>query len=108
MARRGNDEEAHLSTIIPLRSDIGVVLTKRQLAAHLDRSCRWIELKVADGMPSIPPTARYPHRRFRLVDVEAWLKDGRAKRATTVDRVAALEVQMASLTAMVDQLRMAR
>jgi hypothetical protein len=97
-----------VSSVIALRSDIGVVLTKRQLATHLSRSSRWIELKVAEGMPSIAPTARYPHRRFRLADVELWLKEGQARPATTVERVAALEVSVASLTRMVERLRVAR
>ena len=97
-----------MSTVTALRSNIGVVLTKRQLAAHLGRSSRWIELKVAEGMPSIAPTARYPHRRFRLADIEVWLRDGRARPATTVERVAALEVKMALLTRMVEELRVAR
>src|SRR5437879_861116 len=46
------------------------LLTKQQLAAHLGRSPRWIELRVKEGMPSTDPTVRYPQRRFRLSDVE--------------------------------------
>ena len=97
-----------MNPVIALRSDMRVLVTKRQLATHLGRSSRWVELKVAEGMPSVAPTTRYPHRRFRLADVEAWLKDGRARPATTVERVAALEVKMASLTRMVEQLKVPR
>ena len=61
------------SNVVSIRPSVGVVLGKRQLAQHLGRSPRWIELKVTEGMPSIPPTARYPHRRFVLAEVERWL-----------------------------------
>ena len=80
------------------------MLTKQQLAAHLDRSPRWIEMRVKDGMPSLDPTARFPHRRFRLADVEAWLADASARRATP-DRVERLEVEVARLARIVDQLQ---
>jgi hypothetical protein len=97
-----------LSTVTAIRQGVGVVLNKRQLAQQLARSSRWIELKVGEGMPSIPPTARYPHRRFVLAEVEAWLNGGRARRATTAERVAALEVDVASLRRMIDELRVAQ
>jgi hypothetical protein len=47
-------------------------LTKRQLAAHLGYSTRWIELQVKDGMPC----ERWGGRlRFQVSAVEAWLKE---------------------------------
>jgi hypothetical protein len=73
------------------------LLTKRQLAAALGRSARWIEMRVAEGMPSVGPTPRYPARRFRLADVEAWLSGDRPKRPTLEQRVADLEAKVASL-----------
>ena len=97
-----------LSTVTPIRRDVGVVLNKRQLAEHLARSPRWIELKVGAGMPSIPPTARYPQRRFVLAEVEAWLKEGRTRHATTAERVAALEVDVASLRRMIEEFGVAQ
>ena len=56
-------------------------LTKRQLAAHLGRSIRWVELRTAEGMPSIDPTRRNPSRRYPLRDVEEWLqRNGKLQR----------------------------
>jgi hypothetical protein len=43
-----------------------------------------------------------------LADVELWLEEGQARHATTVERVAALEVRVASLTRMVERLRVVR
>lgn len=80
------------------------LLTKQQLAAHLDRSTRWIEMRVRDGMPSEQPTARFPHRRFRLADVEAWLADSEKKTPAHADRLAQLEDRVARLTATVERL----
>lgn len=80
------------------------LLAKRQLAAHLSRSTRWIELRVREGMPSEPPTRRFPHRRFRLVDVEAWLAQGQEKPSTDHERIVQLERQVATLAATVQQL----
>lgn len=97
-----------MSTVVPIHRSLGVVLTKRQLARHLARSSRWIELKVNQGMPSIAPTERYRQRRFVLADVEAWLTDSRAKRPSTAERVAVLEAEVASLMRMVDELRLAK
>lgn len=80
------------------------LLTKQQLAAHLDRSPRWIEMRVSDGMPSEQPTARFPHRRFRLAEVEAWLADGVRKPPSGAERVATLEAKVARLTTIVERL----
>lgn len=83
------------------------LLTKQQLAAHLDRSTRWIEIRVQAGMPSIDPTVRFPHRRFRLADVEQWLAAGSPappRQQTDHDRVVSLEAEVARLAAIVERL----
>lgn len=79
------------------------LLTKRQLAQHLGRSERWVELRVRDGMPSVDPTRRSPQRRFRLDQVEAWLHDGSQRPASLSQRVATLEEEVARLARVVDQ-----
>lgn len=83
----------------------GPLLTKRQLAAHIGRSTRWVELRMREGMPSVAPTERYPHRRFRLSDVEAWLKAGTPKASGHAERIARLEAEVARLAATVEQLQ---
>jgi len=87
---------------LPPRGD--ALLTKKQLAAVLSRSERWIELKVKEGMPIEEATDRYGRRRYDLRLVQAWLNDGRPK-AAKEDRVAALERQVAELAVEVAELR---
>lgn len=91
-----------MSAVVHLRPQETLV-TKQQLAAHLDRSPRWVELRVREGMPSEAPTRRYPQRRFRLSDVESWLAAGERK-SDRADRVSRLEEQVATLAAKVDRL----
>ena len=81
----------------PSRGD--VLLTKKQLAAHLGRSARWVELKVREGMPVEQATDRYGRRRYDLEAVEAWLRDGKPKSSTrsVQERIASLEQQMSEL-----------
>lgn len=79
------------------------ILTKQQLAAHLGRSTRWVELKTREGMPSMDPTRRFPARRYRLAEVQAWLEAG--ERVAPVDRVGRLEAQVAELTTIVNELK---
>lgn len=83
--------------LVRLSSAGSVLLSKRQLAQHLGRSVRWVELKVVLGMPSVSPTARFPHRRFRLAEVEAWLRAGDVKPPTVGERLAELEREVAQL-----------
>lgn len=92
-----------LSTVAQLRPASEHLLTKQQLAAHLQRSPRWIELRVREGMPSEAPTRRYPQRRFRLSEVEAWLASG-DRQPQPADRLSQLEEQIASLSATVKRL----
>jgi hypothetical protein len=57
---------------LPLRPGAEPWLTKRQLAAHLGYSTRWIEQQVKAGMPC----QRWGGRlRFQVSAVEAWLKE---------------------------------
>jgi hypothetical protein len=46
------------------------LLTKRQLASHFQMSTRWVELRMAEGMPSELISGR---RRYRLSAVNGWL-----------------------------------
>lgn len=50
-----------------------VRVTKQQLAQMLERTPRWIELKVNEGMPSEWDPARR-RRMFRPSEVNEWLK----------------------------------
>ncbi len=82
-----------------------VLLTKKQLAEHLGRSPRWVELKVKEGMPVEEATDRYGRRRYNLRLVDAWLKGGHRTAPVRQDRVAALERRVAELAAQIAELR---
>ena len=57
---------------LPLRPGVEPWLAKRQLAAHLGFTTRWVELRVAEGMPH----ERWGGRlRVRISEVEPWLKE---------------------------------
>lgn len=45
-------------------------LTKDEIAAHYGFSVRWVELRLAEGMPSALIGGR---RRLRLSETERWL-----------------------------------
>lgn len=92
------------AVVAQLRPAAQQLLTKQQLARHLGRSTRWVELRVREGMPSEHPTKRYPQRRFRLSEVETWLAEGERK-PDRADRLAHLEEQVATLAATVEQLQ---
>lgn len=53
-----------------------VLLTKKQLAVHLRRSTRWVEMQMRRGLPVEAATDRFGGRRYDLAKVEAWLRDG--------------------------------
>lgn len=94
-----------MGTVTQLSLAAEHLVTKRQLAEHLGRSTRWVELRVREGMPSEAPTTRYPQRRFRLPEVEAWLAAGKAKPPTPqTRRLADLEERVAELVALVERL----
>lgn len=46
-------------------------LTKRELAAHLGYSTRWVEYRIHEGMPYQRLGCRM---RFRASEVETWLR----------------------------------
>jgi len=93
--------------LVRLPSRGPVLLTKKQLAAHLERSERWVELRVRDGMPVEDATDRHGRRRYDLGLVERWLRSGRPAAAKTKDRIALLEESVADLAAQVAELRKA-
>jgi hypothetical protein len=77
------------------------LLTKKQLAAHLGRSTRWIELQVHRGLPVESSTDRFGARRYDLAKVEAWLRAGEPvarREGGLAERVAALELVVGELT----------
>jgi hypothetical protein len=57
------------------------LLSRQQLAQRLGRSLRWVDARVREGMPSEPPTEGFPHRRFQIDQVDAWLEERGATRA---------------------------
>lgn len=85
------------ATIHQIRSSQPVLLTKKQLAQHLGRSERWVEMRAKDGMPVVEGTDRLGRRRYDLAACEAWLADGRPKSRS--DRLAALEARVEALEA---------
>jgi phage terminase Nu1 subunit (DNA packaging protein) len=91
--------------VISLPSRGPVLLTKKQLAARLGRSQRWVELRVHDGMPVEPGSDRHGRRRYDLHHVEQWLRDRPANRSTRQDRLGKLEQTVAELAAQVAELR---
>jgi hypothetical protein len=94
-----------MSTVTQLSLAAERLVTKRQLAEHLSRSTRWVELRVREGLPSEPPTTRYPQRRFRLSEVEAWLAAGNRKPPTPqTRRITDLEERVAELAASLQRL----
>jgi excisionase family DNA binding protein len=50
-------------------------LTKQQIAEHVGFSVRWVELRVAEGMPCRRMGGRL---RFQRSSVETWLEQRRA------------------------------
>jgi hypothetical protein len=78
----------------------GRLLTKRQLAAELGRSTRWIELRMREGMPVAPRAGSREHARFDLTAVRAWLESRSATpRLPLEQRVEQLEREMSTLVA---------
>ena len=95
-----------MSTATQLSLAVDQLITKQQLSEHLGRSTRWVELRVREGMPSEPPTTRFPRRRFRLAEVEAWLAAGSATPPRRqAQRIAELEERVAELAAALEHLR---
>lgn len=94
------------ANIVPLRASVAQrPVTKAELARHFSRSTRWVELKVREGMPFLPATKRYPHKRFEILACERWMGDSEHKPLTAAERIAELEAKVASLAAQVEELR---
>lgn len=92
-----------MSLVAQLRpSGPGALLTKKELAAALCRSERWIELKQRDGLP-IAKTDRFGRRQYRLADVERWLHDAPAKPRSAAERLDELEREVAQLRRMIEE-----
>ena len=89
---------------LPVRRFPGRLLTKRQLAAELGRSTRWIELRMRDGMPVAPRAAPREHTRFDLTAVRAWLESRCATPKLPLEqRVEQLEREMSTVVAELKQ-----
>jgi phage terminase Nu1 subunit (DNA packaging protein) len=94
-----------MGQLITLPWSCGRLVTKKQLAAHLGRSERWIELRVREGMPVAPASDRYGRRRYDLEQVERWLRCGPPPRTPRDSRLTALERSVADLAAQVAELQ---
>jgi hypothetical protein len=72
-------------------------ITKRELAAHLKMTTRWIEIQQRLGMPFLPcGTAN----RYRIHEVEAWIREYYgSRRPQTAGRDAALRSEAAATIA---------
>jgi hypothetical protein len=93
------------ATVVVLPTRGREIVTKKQLAARLGRSERWVELKARDeGLP-VFDTDRFGRRRYDAQAVESWLRGAKAKPRR--DRVAELEQAIGELRAEVAELRRA-
>ena len=63
------------------------LLSRGALADGLQRSGAWVDARVRHGMPYEPPSRDYPHRRFRLGQVRAWLEQRAATQRTHQGKV---------------------
>lgn len=57
----------------PPRSAPESYLSKQSLAAHYAMSVRWIELRIAEGLPVADYMDKRP--RFRLSETDSWLRE---------------------------------
>lgn len=93
---------------LPTREHGPRLVTKQQLARDLGRSERWVELRAQEGMPRAG-LDRSGRRLFDLTRCEGWLaarseKLAEAVPASTGERLAALEAQVAELTAKIERM----
>lgn len=82
-------------------------MSKKQLAAHLQRSERWIEMRVAEGMPKGPLNAA-GRRLFDPEACEAWLaarQNPGEREPSLAERVERLEREVAELRAVTAEAR---
>lgn len=92
------------ATIVRLHDQAHGLLTKRELAAEIGRSERWIELRQRDGLP-VADTDRFGRRKYSLADVRGWMHEAAHRPRSTADRLAELEAQVRELTAKVQAIQ---
>jgi phage terminase Nu1 subunit (DNA packaging protein) len=86
--------------VVHLRPGPGRVLSKKQLAAQLGRSTRWVELRMREGLPVLPRRTPAEHARFDLDAVHAWIEARADSSPAPLEaRVARLEQLVATLAA---------
>ncbi len=74
------DSKANVSArVYQLPAARPVLLTKKQLAVHLGRSTRWVEMQMRRGLPVEAATDRFGGGRYDLAKVEAWPSCRRAR-----------------------------
>lgn len=91
-------------SVLPVRAP-SRLLSKRELAAELGLSRRWIELRMREGLPVVPRAHHGEQARFDLAQVRAWL-DARADqpaRPSLEQRVHELERAVDTLAAQLDR-----
>jgi hypothetical protein len=93
-----------VSNVVQIHPQTAPWVSKRQLAAHLGRSVRWVELRTAAGMPHCGPTRCFPRNRYNLAEVESWLTGDQPKPQSANERITELERQIAELCRRVEEL----
>jgi phage terminase Nu1 subunit (DNA packaging protein) len=74
------------------------LVSKKQLAAELGRSTRWVELRMREGLPVAPRRTPHEHARFDLEAVGSWLASREPETSLPLaDRVRRLEQEVARL-----------
>ncbi|MHB1950222.1 MAG: hypothetical protein ACYCQK_01955 [Acidiferrobacteraceae bacterium] len=92
------------ATLVRLHDAQRGLLTKRELAAEIGRSERWIELRQRDGLP-VRSTDRHGRRLYSLRDVQVWMHDESARPRSMADRLSALEREVRELRATVQAIQ---
>lgn len=95
------------TNVVRLPTPVDTILTKKQLAAQLCRSERWIEMRAKEGMPKLDVN-RFGRRMYRLKDVMDWLERRPdpatvAERKGLEERISDLEAKVAKLLGSRDQ-----
>jgi phage terminase Nu1 subunit (DNA packaging protein) len=89
---------------LPMK-DRAPIVTKKQLAAHFNRSERWIEQRVQLGMPKLAHKDRLGRSLYDLRECEVWLA-GHKPQAPR-DRVAELQRDVEQLKTELAEIRKA-